>query len=181
MKPVRAFSARLLPSASCPASVVSVVQDLVSHAGLLCDDFHGPGERMRDLVRQASRFGLVGLINTAVGLSLIWLAMASGLPAIPANAIGYLVGIMVSFMLNRAWTFRLDGRKQVRASVAFRRFFIAAGAAWILNIAVVWSGLELTGISPYLLQLFGVATYSASFFVMCRTWVFTDLAPKIRE
>lgn len=136
---------------------------------------------MKDLVRQASRFGLVGLINTAVGLGIIWLAMAAGAPAIPANAIGYMVGIMVSFTLNRAWTFRSDRERQRRPAATLRRFLAAAGVAWLLNISVVWSVLELTEVSPYLVQLFGVATYSISFFIMCRVWVFADMEPKAGE
>ena len=45
-------------------------------------------------------------------------AMALGVPALPANAIGYALGLIVSFMLNRAWTFRRHERIANRGIVS---------------------------------------------------------------
>ncbi|HEY6482910.1 MAG TPA: GtrA family protein [Steroidobacteraceae bacterium] len=56
---------------------------------------------------RALRFGVVGVVNTAVDFSIYSaLTLAAGvLPAI-ANILSYSCGIGVSFWLNRAWTFR---------------------------------------------------------------------------
>lgn len=129
---------------------------------------------MRGLLEQVVRFGGVGVLNTIVGLAIIWLAMWVGMPPIASNAIGYAVGLTLSFWLNRSWTF--EGGQQNNSSSGLRseaqRFFIAFLTAWLLNVAVVWMGLHYTTSSPYLLQIAGMATYTLMFFVICRVWVF---------
>ncbi len=55
----------------------------------------------------AIRFILVGVINTLAGLSVIYAAMYFfdfGIKS--ANMIGYLVGLIISFTLNKKWTFK---------------------------------------------------------------------------
>ena len=128
---------------------------------------------MRELTRQAARFGAVGLVNTAIGLGAIWGAMAFGVAAIPANIFGYVVGLIISFVLNRGWTFR-RGSAPMQVRIAAPRFAGSFVVAWLLNIGVVWIGLQTTVISPYLLQLAGVLTYSVTFFFLCRIWVFSE-------
>lgn len=128
---------------------------------------------MRDALRQALRFGAVGMVNTAVGLGTIWGAMALGAAPLPANAIGYGVGLCVSFLLNRAWTFRRAAAGRGGGTLGEAGRFLAAFAlAWSLNAGVVWALLRITAISPYLLQVAGMATYTITFFLLCRAWVF---------
>ncbi|MEM6488245.1 MAG: GtrA family protein [Pseudomonadota bacterium] len=140
---------------------------------------------MIGLVRQAVRFGAVGLVNTAIGLGLIWLAMWLGVPALSANAIGFSVGVLVSFVLNRAWTFRDGAAGALRppARETAPRFLAVFAIAWTLNIAVVWLALRETTISPYYVQLFGMVAYSTVCFLLCRIWVFagTAAAPGARH
>lgn len=128
---------------------------------------------MRDALRQALRFGAVGMVNTAVGLGTIWLAMALGAAPLPANALGYGLGLCVSFVLNRSWTFRRAGGARAGAGLGEAGRFLAAFAiAWSLNLAVLWTLLRVTEVSPYLLQIAAMATYTLAFFLLCRTWVF---------
>ena len=72
------------------------------------------------------RYLAVGALNTTVGYGLIYAAMyfANVAPA-AANALGYGVGFVVSFTLNRRWTFRSDSA--VIASAL--RFLAVMGAA----------------------------------------------------
>jgi putative flippase GtrA len=60
-------------------------------------------------LRQAVKFGIVGVLNTAVDLGTYfvltrWLGMA-GLP-VAAKGISYSLGILNSFFWNKTWTFR---------------------------------------------------------------------------
>ncbi len=129
---------------------------------------------MNGIARQALRFGAVGVLNTGIGLGAIWLAMWVGISPILSNAIGYAIGLVVSFSLNRNWTFRRDDGSEGAPTVLsdMTRFAAAFLASWLLNISVVWTGLQLTEISPYLLQIAGMLTYTVSFFLFCRIWAF---------
>lgn len=128
---------------------------------------------MNKALRQASRFLAVGMLNSAIGLTIIWMAMFFGASPLPANAIGYAVGLCVSFVLNKSWTFA-NGNEQVQVPtlVAATRFCVAFAISWPLNALVVWLGMAHTNMSPYILQVFGVVTYSVTFFIICKIWVF---------
>lgn len=118
---------------------------------------------------EALRFGAVGLVNTAVGLGVIYLVMAAT-PAGPylANATGYAVGLCVSFTLNRRWTFRSPGRIGGDAG----RFLLAFAAAYALNLAVLRVSVADFGLSPWLAQPMAMAAYTMSFFTLSKVFVF---------
>jgi len=55
------------------------------------------------------RFALVGILNTALSLGTIYLLQNGlGVDYRAANAIGYALGIITSFVLNRIWTDRMS-------------------------------------------------------------------------
>lgn len=124
---------------------------------------------MMDLVRQSLRFGAVGLVNTTIGLTAIYALMfffGTG-PAL-ANAIGYTIGLAVSFVLNRFWTFG-DSRSVAKA---LPPYILVAVISYLLNLSVVLLGTHHFGVGPYLVQLFGVGVYTVSMFLGCRWFVF---------
>ncbi len=62
------------------------------------------------------RFLLVGIVNTIVGLSIIYVLLnGAGIGYWPATLIGNGIGAAVSYMLNRSFTF--GSRTQVRRSL----------------------------------------------------------------
>jgi putative flippase GtrA len=120
----------------------------------------------------AVRFAIVGLANTAVGFGVI-MALQFGLRAPPhlANAGGYAVGFIVSFSLNRRFTFADHGRLGPTAA----RFAIAALAAFALNqamLSVATRWLGPAGPAPVLAQGAAAVTYTVALFILCRLWVF---------
>jgi putative flippase GtrA len=120
----------------------------------------------------AGRFALVGLANTAVGFGITML-LEFGLraPAPLANAGGYAVGFVLSFTLNRRFTFADQGRLGPTAA----RFIIAALAAFTLNQAVLFAAtrqLGHAGAAPVLAQVAAQVSYTIALFVLCRLWVF---------
>ena len=129
---------------------------------------------MSTITRQALRFGTVGLLNTGLGLCSIWLFMWLGASPFLSNAIGYGVGFISSFVLNRNWSF--DREESVGSAGKSRsdmpKFLVAFFISWLLNITVISFGMQSTTVSPYFLQIFGMAAYTISFFVICRLWVF---------
>lgn len=56
------------------------------------------------------RFGVVGLLNTALGYVVILAGLALGLADIISNAASYAAGLVLGFFPDRQWTFsRADG------------------------------------------------------------------------
>ena len=98
------------------------------------------------------RFLTVGALNTLVGLGVIFLSMSAfGFGLASANALGYAVGVALSFHLNRRWTFEHDGAR----SAAFARWLavveVSAGAR-----QAVAAGARSVGVSAYAAQVIGV-------------------------
>lgn len=122
-----------------------------------------------------SRFGrylVVGLLNTVWCLMLILFARAAlHLPDVLASLLGYAVGVAVSFIFNRRWTFQWQGR----GAAGLPRFLAALGAAWLCNMAVVWALLH-AGLAPAWAHAAGVPVYTAVSFVLCARFVFRSSA-----
>ncbi|MBU2961376.1 GtrA family protein [Citreicella sp. C3M06] len=122
------------------------------------------------LTGQIWRYGAVGLVNTGFGLALIAaLHLGLGLGLTASNAAGYLCGWLISYQLNRRWTFRHRG--------AVRRSLVAYGALVLVAFGISLSlvaGALAQGL-PYLpAQAAGVCLYSAIVFFGARHVVFAS-------
>lgn len=118
---------------------------------------------------QFVRFLVVGVANTLVGLSIIYSAkyffQASD---VAANAIGYGVGICVSFILNSRWTFAYSGL-MVPAAV---KFFLATAVAYAANLLTVMTAIDGFGINTYLAQALGMPVYTVVAYLISKYLVF---------
>ena len=124
---------------------------------------------MTGLLRQSLRFAAVGLLNTAIGLATIYAVMfffQAG-PAI-ANAVGYAIGLAVSFALNRVWTFRSDWP----VAHVLPKYLLIAAICYLLNLGAVLAATSHFSANPYLAQLLGVGIYTICMFFGCRWLVF---------
>jgi putative flippase GtrA len=122
------------------------------------------------LLAQASRFAVVGAINTAVDLSLFaFLFYILRWPLLVANAGGFLVAVLVSYMLNKTWTFAdtSRGTESLRRGVAF------LGVATIglgVGSAVIW--VAALFVAPILAKLAATGATFLWNFTASRRWVF---------
>ncbi|MGE5453999.1 MAG: glycosyltransferase, partial [Methylocystaceae bacterium] len=141
---------------------------------------------LRSIYQQVFRFGITGLVNTAIDFILFNLLIigtgfnSPGQVAI-INAISVTVAACNSYLMNRYWTFA--ARNPV-ARMHVGRFVIATAIGMIINTTVVTGIGYLTTwlpLSTYLLlniSKLGGAVLSASWnFVVYRSWVFVDWLP----
>lgn len=126
------------------------------------------------VLRQTVRFLGVGLLNTALGLAVIYAVMlVPGASPALANAVGYAVGLALSFALHRAWTFGCQGR----SVVLLPEYLLAVAVSYALNLSVLLGALSYLRMNPFLAQLAGVAVYTPSLFALSRWWVFRARGP----
>ena len=127
---------------------------------------------MKRLLTAALRYGLVGLLNTAVGYGVI-LALDLGLKVNPfaANTAGYVVGLVLGYVLSRRFVFRTEQSNRATGP----RYLIAVAACFALNQAVLGVSRSLLPDAPLghaLSQLAGMASYTAALFALSYVWVF---------
>lgn len=113
-------------------------------------------------------FSLVGVVNTAVGVCVILIARVLGAHAIVANIFGYGAGLIVSFTLNSRITFQ---KRSVNGYTVVR-FLGAFGAAFLVNITVVWMVADVLRQHGLLASLAGVPLFTVVFYLLCEYWVF---------
>lgn len=116
------------------------------------------------------RYLAVGAVNTLVGLGVIFAAkaFASAEDAL-ANVLGYGAGLVLSFVLNRQWTFRHQGESWI----AFYRFVLVFAVSYLINLGTVLALVRL-GTNSYVAQTIGIVPYTAIGFLASRHFVFSD-------
>ena len=125
------------------------------------------------LVPQLVRFGLVGATNTALTLGTYAVLVALHAPVPLAGAVGWGVGAVNGFVLNRAWTFRGAARGAVPAARYAAVALLGSGLdAALLAIAV--GDEHLPRLAGELAVLPPVTLLS---FALCRGWVFAQAVP----
>ena len=115
------------------------------------------------------KFLSVGMVNTAVGLGVIYGAKwFGGWHDGAANFAGYSVGLVTSFVLNRNWTFRHSGSW----GGAALRFLLTFAVAYVVNLGIVLVLVDVFGWNGYLAQLFGIPPYTFLFYLGSRYFAF---------
>ena len=122
------------------------------------------------------RFGVVGAINTAVGMAVILLGITFGLNDVSANVAGYAAGLTLSFLLNRHWTFRHADR--IDAGLVLR-YLTAFLLAYAINIAIVMAFVSYGFTHNILVHLMGMAIYTIVFYLACARFVFSPAGTTI--
>jgi putative flippase GtrA len=131
-----------------------------------------PARHWSSRVSEPFRFGLVGIANTTTGLAVIIVGLAMGLGDVPANMLGYAVGLLQGFILNRRWTFRHPERL---TGDVMGRYVAAFIVAYLINLFIVLA-LTGAGMVSAAAHITAAVIYTGVFFVLCRTFVFVPLA-----
>ncbi len=103
---------------------------------------------------QVIKVGLIGVVNTIVSIALFRILLivmggeakrSSGwdLRLFLATAIAFALTTLMSYVLNRKWTFELDEATGTRRETA--KFFAINGVAWFITQAVVLGANALWG------------------------------------
>ena len=119
------------------------------------------------MYKQASKYLLVGLVNTAVGLSVIFFLMLLGVNAYISNIIGYLVGLINSFILNKKFVFKTTTKSKKEIYFFIMSFVIS----YSMNLITLYF-LVLLEIDIYISQFFSMLIFTVSNFLLNKYFTF---------
>ncbi len=129
-----------------------------------------PRKRINPLNLASVRFMIVGVANTSVGLFIIYAAKwLVGLNDVVANMVGYSCGFVLSFLLNKRWSFRHTGS----VGPALFRFILVVLVAYLLNLSVTMLAINKFGINSYLAQALGILPYTIATYLGSRHFAFS--------
>ncbi|HVJ39334.1 MAG TPA: GtrA family protein [Stenotrophomonas sp.] len=118
---------------------------------------------------QLFRFVIVGVFNTAVGFGIIFACMyVLGLGAYLSNAIGYGCGLVVSYFLNKSFTFK----STVKGTSEAARFLLAFGIAYLCNFGVLYLCVRIAGLHEGVAQVIASVAYVSVSFFLNKYYVF---------
>lgn len=123
------------------------------------------------LITQAFRFGMVGILNTALTLFIIWFLYAMlHMGYYGANGIGYLAGFLNSFIWNKCWTFRSRGRPVPELLL----FIFVFGISYGIQVLVLWIFMDVLGFGIVVSQGISMCAYTVVNFVGNRYLTFRE-------
>jgi putative flippase GtrA len=131
------------------------------------------GNRLRLTgLHEPIKFGVVGIVNTGVDITLFLVLLQMGLPPIPANTISFSAGAINSYLANSRFTFRAtDGSGwPTRAMVAF---FAMTACNVLLSTLLVRFGLMigLVSVGAKAVSLVGTFLFG---FILSKFVIFTE-------
>ena len=127
---------------------------------------------VRRLVAQIGRFGIVGLLTTAIHISIAFiLHYHIGLAPLNANLIAFLVAWSVSYIGHFNWTFESKSSH----TVSMARFATVSLSAIILNQLIVWTVADKLGKPFALAILLVVLIVPAASFVASKLCTFRQV------
>ena len=115
-----------------------------------------------------ARFIVVGVANNLVGYGAFVALSLLGVPAIPAMTVSYSVGMVISFIGNRKWTFGHRGS----LIPTLVRFAAANLVGYGVNLALLWIFVSELGFPQIPVQFFATGCVALCTFLMMRLWVF---------
>ncbi len=119
--------------------------------------------------REVGRYTLTGGLNTLVGFTVIVGLLTLGVSDIMSNAVGFGVGLLTSFFINRSWTF---GQTSQPTATEMGLFIFSFLVAYGVNLSIILVGFSLEFKGSWLLQLAGVIAYSGSFYLLSKKVIY---------
>ena len=132
---------------------------------------------------QLAKYAIVGVMNTLLTLAVIFICKSLlGVNPYISNALGYIVGLINSFLWNRAWVFRRRDGKLSRQAILF---LVGFAVCYGLQFFTVWSlnqssfGEIKIQILSFTLSGYGIATlignvvYTVCNFIFNRLFTFS--------
>lgn len=122
-------------------------------------------------VRQAIKYGIVGVSNTLITALVIWVMM-KGLHCsdVLSNVVGYIAGVVNSFIWNKQWTFQI----QVGWVKSAVRFGLVFGICYFLQLGCLFLLNAWLPIDPYYNQLIAMVFYTVINFIFNKVYTFKE-------
>jgi putative flippase GtrA len=130
----------------------------------------GPAGRLNaQVVGQFVKFGIVGVSNTLLAFAVYTLLLkVFGVWYLAASAIGFAVGAVNGFLLNRRWTFR----EHVGDRLTPVRWTIVQGCGLLVNLGLVYTFVAGVGLDELIGQACATAIVVVGTFFANRAWTF---------
>lgn len=121
--------------------------------------------------RQIIKFGLVGIVNTVITLTIVFLLThLFRIPYIIANVVGYVLGFINSYIMNRKWTFHSTGSVNSEAP----RFVMTFIIAYLIQLCVLIFLIRVVSLREETAQLISMVIFTVVNFLGNKLFTFNE-------
>lgn len=120
------------------------------------------------VAKEAARFLVVGLANTALTLAIIFVLLRFGSSLLTANIIGYGAGFINSFVWNRRWTFRSTGAVWRETAI----YTAVWGVCYLLQMGALLLSSQTFGLSDTISTLIAMVFFTGPNYLGNRLFTF---------
>src|SRR5277367_1022167 len=119
------------------------------------------------VVAQFVKFGIVGVSNTLLAFAVYTVLLkVFGVWYLAASGIGFAVGAINGFLLNRRWTFR----EHVGDALTPVRWAVVQSCGLLVNLALVYTFVTAVGLDKLVGQACATVVVVVGTFVANRAW-----------
>lgn len=118
------------------------------------------------------KFGLVGVLNTAINWIIFILLNSLGIYYIISNIIAYTLYTINSYMWNSKWVFKYEG-KNIKETTF--KFIILNVIGLILNTCILYVLVDILGLSKIIGLIIATAIVMVLNYFINKLWVFSKV------
>ena len=122
------------------------------------------------MLKQFLSYNAVGIANTFLGFSIIYGLMFLGISPVESNAIGYGIGAVLSYFLNKKYTFKVAKHDTMQVV----KFFMVLGVSYLFNFIALYILLDV--LNAYIAQVVSTLVYTLCAFILLKYFVFTTVS-----
>ncbi len=130
-------------------------------------------DRIIQLFKQFVSFGIVGGINTILGLVIYWVMVGAGIHYLIANTVGFIITVAISYVLNNLFTFKKDG---VPAEWSLKQLLKVYASYFltgmILSGVLLWFWNDFIGINKNISPILNLFITIPTNFILNKKWVY---------
>lgn len=117
------------------------------------------------------KYGIVGGLGTGIHFAvLILLVEMWSMNPVAASIVGFIVVLIISYMLNRMWTFE---DRQSGYAKQFMKYVVVSCAGMVINTLIMYVSVEWLSISYIIGQLISTVVVPIHNYIWNRRWTFT--------
>jgi putative flippase GtrA len=117
-------------------------------------------------------YGIIGLIGTLIHFSvLVFLVELFHFEPVLSSSIGFIVTVIVSFYLNRRFTFRI---KTSKTTVTFIKYTLVSCSGFILNSVIMYFSVHMLSLHYSIGQAIVVVVLPISNILLNNYWTFRE-------
>jgi len=120
--------------------------------------------------KQFIRFGIVGVSNTLIALTIYYILLLIGVHYILSNVIAFAISVQNAYYWNRKYVF-----KQVKGSKKGRqlaRVYVSYGFTFLLSTGLLFLMVDVLGISELIAPLINLCITIPLNFLLNKFWAF---------